>query len=290
MASSGVPATPPSIPAAVTPPSGLLVFDDAAWVVCQLCATTFSVSGKLKNHVYTAAHREAVTKPASYSAEQAADGASTATGTTATALLADAKAAVSAELTEAQTARRALYIESPWPRTADAPHLPAVPGRPVLTGWVTCNPCRATAPTAADLHKTPAACAGQGFPVALQSLHRGSKRSYFPVAFARRSVAPAAAEEASPSKVRPEAQTAVAVAPPPPSAALLLPLDVFLGTADSTAAADGGRRRGGAAAALPTVDATNDAESGGILVAHDWKRCLDADGWAPADVERRMSV
>ena len=290
MASSGVPATPPNTPAAATPPSGLVVFDDAAWVVCQLCATSFSDAGKLKHHVYTAAHREAVTKAASSSAEGAADGASSATGTTATALLADAKAALSSELTAAQIARRALYIESPWPRTADAPHLPAVPGLPVLTGWVACYSCRATAPTAAGLHKAPAACAGKGFPVALQSLQRGNKRSYFPVAFARRSVAPAPAAEASPSTVRPESQAAAAAAPPPPSAALLLPLDVFLGTADGTAAAEGGRRRGGAAAALPTSDATNDAESGGILVAYDWKRCLDADGWTPADVARRMCV
>jgi len=285
MASSDVPATPPNTPTAATPPSGLVLFDDVAWVVCQLCATTFSDASKLKHHVYTAAHREAVTKAASSS-----DGASTATGTTATALLADAKAALSAELTAAQTARRALYTESPWPRTADAPHLPAVPGLPVLTGWVACYSCRATAQTEAGLHKAPAACAGKGFPVALQSLQRGNKRSYFPVAFARRSVAPAAAEEVSPSTVRPEAQAAAAAAPPPPSAALLLPLDVFLGTADGTAAAEGGRRRGGAAAALPTSDATNDAESGGILVAYDWKRCLDAAGWAPADVARRMCV
>ena len=285
MASSGVPATPSNTPAAATPPSGLVVFEDAAWVVCQLCETTFSDASKPKHHVYTAAHKEAVTK-----ASSSCDGASTATGTTATALLADAKAALSAELTAAQTARRVLYTESPWPRMADAPHSQSVPGLPVLMGWVACYSCRATAPTAAVWQKARAACVGKGFPVALQSLQRVNKRSYFPVAFARRRVAPAAAEEVSPSTVQPEARATAAAAPPPPSAALLLPLGVFLGTADGTAAAEVGRRRGDAAAALPTSDATSDADSGGILVEYDRKRCLNADGWAPADVARRKCV
>jgi len=119
MSAACVSSTVANTPAGTTRLSGFFVYGDAAWVVCEQCGTTFSDAGKLQHHVYTAAHKEAVTNTASSLAVHAAEGTSFATkdssvaGATGTAFLGNSEGALVAEPTAAQAARRALDIESP---------------------------------------------------------------------------------------------------------------------------------------------------------------------------------
>ena len=133
--------TPPTHSTGEAAPfTGLYIWDDAAAVVCVLCDTVVAQSsGLLRQHEGGAGHKKAVASATS------ADGTllpADARVAEAVATLDECKAHLEMQLRAAQVVTLERYQWKAWPRSADAPHLPAVPLLSVRHESVACYGCQ----------------------------------------------------------------------------------------------------------------------------------------------------
>jgi len=240
--------------------------------------------------------------------------------------------------------RSAYAADKVWPSAPDARHPEAVVGLDTQPAYA-CYACQSASLTHKGVHKplgagagggvdggggedggdgeseapppppsVPAVCVNTAFyRVFVQTLLRGNKTAFFPVAFTRvvgtASLAAAAgvvvggdgaaAGGASDSGgggrggghgiggARPQA-AAPSPAPAPPSA--VLSVDDFLGLSASPAML-GGRRRNRAWSTLPTAELeSSPATCGGLLHTYDWLGRLREGNWTPSSVLERFGV
>jgi len=324
--------------------TGFALWPAASSVVCVPCQTTLTRARAFARHICTSKHKVAATAMTALVSSLNEAGKALPTHVAAAVATPEACKDLLAPPPSASVllVRSAYAADTVWPTAPDARHPDAVVGLDTQFVYA-CYSCRSAAPTVKAVHK-PVGGAGAGVcgdggggdgggdeeaegppasvvtscsntvfhRVSAQTLLRGNKTAFFPVAFSRLpgSALPivgagngAGADHTTGHVAEPAGggggggtatagggagEGAAPSTPAPPSAALSV--DVFLGMSARSVSL-GGRRRNSAWSTLPTAELeSSPATCGGLLHMYDWLGHLQAANWTPSSVLDRFGV
>jgi len=324
--------------------NGFALWPAASSVVCVPCQTTLTRARAFARHFCTSSHMVAATAMTALVSSLNEAGKALPTHVAAAVATPEACKDLLAPPPSASAllVRSAYVADTVWPTAPDARHPDAVVGLDTQFVYA-CYSCRSATATVKAVHKPMVGagvgvcgdgggedCGGEeeaeappasvvpscGNPVfhrvSAQTLLRGNRTAFFPVAFSRlpgsalaivgagngAGMDHTAGHVAEPAGGGGGGGTATSgggagegaapSTPAPPSAALSV--DVFLGMSASSASL-GGRRPNSAWSTLPTAELESSlATCGGLLFMHDWLGHLRAANWTPSSVLDRFGV